>query len=305
MPEEIENVAAERTTEELDQLADGTELSRNTERPMTEADTEKASARAGQKKAEDGFEFEHGGKKVKANREQMIKWAQMGYDRPQAMQKFNAEKRAWDDEKKKWEGQWGIYRQIDDWARQNPEAWNHIQQGWQRRGTAPAVNGDAAAGSAPDAYSPKLQALEQQFSQFAPVVQKLEGYLQNVQNEAEDRELDQEVQSIREQHKDLDWTNPDENGKSLELRVLEHAQEIGTKSFKVAFRDLLHEELVNRAASQAKLAVAKGIQKNSKLGVLGESPTSRMKSPQRDIRKTSYEELEAEIKEELRQGRAS
>ena len=120
----------------------------------------------------------------------------------------------------------------------------------------------------------------------------------------QDQALDQEVQSIREKHADLDWNTLDENGKHLELRVLEHAQANGISSFKAAFRDLLHDDLISRAASQGKLAIAKGIQNRSKLGVLGESPTPQkgMPTPNRNMRTTSYEDLEADIREEIRRG---
>lgn len=296
-PDELEISPDTRTTEDLDKLADQSEIARNSERAMNAPKENKAPAAK-----EESFEFEHGGKKVKGTRDQIIKWAQMGYDRPQAMQKFNQEKQAWENQKKQWESQWEVYKQIDDFAKSNSDWWKYVESNWQNRTNFQPGQPAPGAPAHPPQIDPRLQSFERELSEIKPVVSEIKTALQTWQETREDQELDSEIQSIRGQHKDLDWESLDENGKSLETRVLEHAQQNGIRTFKTAFRDLLHDELLNRAEASAKLAVSKGIQQRTKLGVLGQSPTSKTQAPQRtkDIRKTSYEELEDEIRQELR-----
>jgi len=299
---------AERTTEELDLLADNVgKSSRNSERPMT-APPEKEKPQT-----KEEFEFEHGGKKIKGTREQLIKWAQMGYDRPQFMQKFNQEKAQLEAEKQKY----APYLQIDEFAAKNPQWWNFIQQQWNARSqfnpqtqaqTAIPSQQPGQALPANDPYAPKLQSLEQKLSQIEQFANQWQQEKILEVERAEDHKLEQEIQSIRKEYEDLDWQSLDENGKSLEFRVLEHAQANGIPRFSTAFRDLLHNDLIARAQGQAKIAVSQGIQAKTKLGVLGKSPTPKstqwMPPTNKDIRKTSYEELENEIRQELRSKRA-
>lgn len=300
MLDEKEPQLDERTNDDLDKLADDSDKATNRERPMTK------EAVKPEPKKDDGFEFTHNGKPIKANREQIIKWAQMGYDRPQFAQKLNAEKAKWEQDRQNWEKSWGPYKQIDEYAKQNQDWWNFILQQWQTRGQGnPQASAPGAAQAhqgQPDPFAPKLQALEQKLvSKFEPVL----SHFEQMKVREEDAKLEREIQSLREQHADLDWETRDENGKSLELRILEHAQAQNIPTFRAAMRDLLHDELLSRASNQAKISIAKGIQAKTKLGVLGETstPTKGMPQKNRDMRKTSYEELENDIREELRAGR--
>lgn len=299
--EEIESAVPERTNEELDKLADSSDHATNRDRAMTK-EPEKATPQ----KTEEGFEFVHNGKPIKASREQILKWAQMGYDRPQFAQKINQEKAKWEAQKAEWEKSWGVYKQIDEYAKGNQDWWNHVVQSWQTKGAIPQAGQPGMPQQTPgnDPYAPKFQALEQKLSQIEPVLSQFQKAQAEAKAREEDQKLEQEIQSIRAKHADLDWDTLDENGKSLELRILEHAQQNGIPKFTMAMRDLLHDELVAKAQSQAKLSIAKGIQAKTKLGVLGESPTPTkgMPAKNRDMRKTSYEELEADIREEIQRG---
>lgn len=296
----------ERSNEELDSLADNDVARNSPERPISEAPAQRESSPA----AREDYEFIHNGKPIKATREQILKWAQQGYDYPQKAQKLNQEKTQWDQQRQGWEKNWGVYKEIDDYAKQNKEWWDNVQQAWQTRGQNSQTqnfNPPQNSQNIPAEFQPylsKIQSLEEKLSKLEPTVSEFIQEKQSLRQKESDTKLDQEIQSIREKHKDLDWNSVDENGKSLETRVLEHAQETGIPSFRAALRDLLHDDLMSRAQAQAKQSVAKGIQSRTKLGVLGESPTSQKgrESNNRNIRNTSYEELEREIRDELKRG---
>lgn len=293
----------ERSNEELDALADQTDKARNSERPMHDEPVKETK-----KTEEEAYEFTHNGKAIKATRDQMIKWAQQGYDYPQRAQKLNQQQAQWNQEKQQWEQKWGVYRQIDDFAAKNPQWWNSVQQSWQTRGQA-AATPQAQGGTAPNTGTPdpRIQALEQRFGQLEQFAQTLTEREQAQKVKEEDTKLEQEIQSIREGHKDLDWDSLDENGKTLEMRILEHAQATGIPTFRAALRDLLHDDLLSRAQAQAKQAVAKGIQNRTKLGVLGDQSNSKFARTERNksIRDTSYEEIMAEAMAELRSGKTA
>jgi hypothetical protein len=306
----VESKPDARSNDELDSLVDAKPS--NHERPMVREPDKAAQP------IKDEYEFVHNGKSIKANRDQMIKWAQMGYDRPQFQQKINQEKLKWDQERAEFtknQQKWAPYQQIDQWAQQNPSQWQQIEQMWKQaqanpQGFSQAQHGNGQTQQVAPEFQPyisKIQSLEQQISQLVPTVQEWQQERVTNKEKEEDTKLNQEIQSIRQSHKDLDWDNLDESGKTLEMRVLEHAQETGIPTFRAALRDLLHDDLISRAQAQAKQAVSKGIQSRTRLGVLGESPTSQRGMPERtkSIKDTSYEEIEQEIRDEIRRGKAS
>lgn len=283
----------ELSDERIDELTNSSTDSNAREIPMTREEQAPSPK-------DELMEFVHNGKPIKGTREQIIKWAQQGYDYPQKTQKLLQERTAWESDKKKWEGQWGSYRQIDEWAKTNPDKWMAIQNSFQQAHSGQPV----PAANPNDPTAAMIQSLKAELGQVKGIAHTWQEQMAASKQKEEDQKLDQEVQSIQEKYKDLDWKAPDENGKSLEYKVLEHARENGIKSFNTAFKDFYHDELIARAENQAKQNVSKGIQTKTKLGILGESPTPKKSSftPAKDVKNKSYESLESEALEELRSG---
>lgn len=309
-----------RTDDELDSIADGIEQSTNRSREMEMKPSEPDKSTAAATPSKEEYEFVHNGKQVKGTRDQIIKWAQMGYDRPQVAQKWNKEKAEWEAKRQTY----SEYEKIDEFAKtpQGKEWFEHINNAWKNRGNfqpgvaqplgSPGVAGQSGAiAQIPESVQREIQTLKQTLEGIQPTLSQLMQEKQEMKNSEEDKKLESEIQSIRKSNKDLDWESLDENGESLELRVLKHADTLGfaqdkpDAAFRAAFRDLLHDQLVGKAESQGKIAVSKGIQAKTKLGVLGSQPTSsRMPaSNNKDIRKQSYEDVHREVLEELRAGK--
>ena len=251
------------------------------------------------------LEFTHNGKQVKGTLEQVLKWAQQGYDYPQKMQQFNQQTNKWNAEKGQWEQKWGQYKQIDEYAQKNPQWWNTVKQQWETRGSTTVAGATGTqATSQPNPYEQKIQSLEtklNEFGQIVPVVQQFFTERQQESMKREDQALDTEIKSIRDKYKDLDFDTLDETGKSLEYKVLEHAKNNGIKSFQTAFRDLCHDQIIAHSQQAAKVNMAAEVQKNSRLGILGKSPTPQTKSFQAptNIRKQSYENITQDALAEL------
>lgn len=237
--------------------------------------------------------FTANGKQIKASREDILKWASMGHNYPQKAQEFNKMKTDFEamqsrraeldqlDQKIK------PYREIDEFATKNPDWWQQVQQSYQQK-----LNGAET--------NPEIQAIKQEFQQFREFMQGQQSKEKNQQIQNEDTELSQEVESIRKTYSNLDFDSLDEGGKSLEMKILEHAMNGGIKSFRVAFRDYCHDQLVGKAKEEGKEAVSKQIQQRTKLGILGETskPTKGLKVAE-NVKDKSYEQLAREALDEL------
>lgn len=294
--EDVETTTPELNDEQIDQLVAETEESPNREIPMTKE--EAAPPQQDQAQTAQEYEFVHNGKTIKAPVDQILKWAQMGYNYPQKAQQLNQQLQQWEQQKQQWESQWGTYRQVDEWAKQNSDQWAKIQESIRTAQEQPQ-------GVQPnDPYQNKFKQLESKLSKTEQFIESQMLEKQQAQRVQEDQKLTQEIQSSQEQYKDLDWQSPDENGKTLEYRVLDHAYRNGIPSFDAAFKHLMHDQLVQRAQNMGKQTVAKNIQQQTRMGVLGKSPTPSKQgvSQAKDISQKSYDDLMREALDELGMG---
>jgi hypothetical protein len=241
------------------------------------------------------FEITANGQLIKAPVDKVKQWASQGYDYAQKMAAFKAEQEKFGGERNKWESQ---YKPIDEYIQKNPEWWQAVQEAYQAR---------ELAGRNPN--DPIVQALSQvksEISEIKQFKQEIAEEKAQAQRAQEDQQLTTEIQSIQEQYPDLDWKGVDESGKSLEIRVIEHAVQNGIKTFRAAFRDFNHDQLIQRAEAKGKEAINKDIQKRTKLGLLGKTPapTQQALRPE-DVRNKSYEDITQDILSTLESANAS
>lgn len=246
--------------------------------------------------------FNWNGKQIKApiTDPRVTQWASQGYDYAQRTAELKAQQEQFKTEQQKYQELVGRYREVDEYIQKDPQWWDHVQSAYQQR--------TAGAQQPVDPSNPvvqKMTALETQLSELSKFKDEVTQERLSKQREQEDQQLTQEIQSLRESHKELDWDVPDETGKTLEFRVLEHASKTGINNFRAAFRDYNHDRLLKIAEERAKEKVTKDIQKNTKLGLLGTSSApKRALSDAVDIKNKSYEQLLAEALEES-QGRGA
>lgn len=206
--------------------------------------------------------FVHKGKEVEATEEQLIKWAQQGYDYGQLMNDFKQTQSQFDEK-------YGLYQKIDEYALQNPEWWENVRSSYGKLNQDPTQQlGDQQRNDSNDPlniFKSELQELKQFKDDFIKEKEQAKA-------REEDQKLDNEINQVRQLYPDLGWNNVNNEGKTLELRVLEHAQKLGTHSFQAAFKDLMFDELLNKQTAKAKEETMKVIQRNQKIGLLGETP---------------------------------
>lgn len=239
------------------------------------------------------YSFKHGDKEVKAPIDKILHWAQMGYDYPNKAKEWNQTKAQLEayskreQELKEIEQKWAPYKQVDEYAAKNPDWWAQVQEQYKQKLAGAESN-------------PEIQALKQELAELKKFRDEYSTEKKTQQVQEEDQKLSQEVESIRKQFSNLDFDTPDESGKSLEMKVLEHAMNNDIKSFRVAFRDFYHDHLLSKAREEGKELVSKEVQKRTKLGILGESPkpTKGLRNAE-NVKDKSYEALMREALEEL------
>lgn len=250
-----------------------------------------------QTQAEPVISFDHQGKKIDLpmNDPRVKQWLSQGHDYNTHISKLKSDREAFETERKQIEALKTQYGPVDDWVKQNPDAWNKFLQQYTS-----AQNGRP---SEIDPSNPLVQyvqkleeKLEQQLGQFKPVVE----HFKTTQEQAQDKALDTEIESVRKQYPDLDLEAKDAEGRTRLYRVYEFANQNGIKNFTTAFKALNHDELVKLAMDKGKESELKARQKQTKLGLLTDksAPKRGVKSAQ-NYRDKSYDQLIQEGLDEL------
>lgn len=238
----------------------------------------------------DEYEFTWNGKQVKADRSKILQWANQGYDYAQKMAEFNKRNAEVEHIKQELRKTYEPFEQINKYAQQNPAWWNHVTQSYETR----FQNGQQQQQTQiPNELLSKLDSLEKFKSEF-------EQRVSQEQREKEDHLLAQEVESIRKQYPNIDFDTPDAEGWTLEKRVMKHAVDNGINSFRAAFRDLRHDDLVKLAQEKAKEETAKTLQTRTKQGIIGktQTPTKGLARAE-NVKSKSYDSLRDEALREL------
>lgn len=239
------------------------------------------------------IQFTSGGKKIELpmNDPRVQQWLSQGHDYSNLTAKARQEREQFENERKQIEALKNTYGPVDEWVKQNPDAWNQFLQQYQQ-----AQQGH---GSNIDPQNPLVQyvqKLEQKLGEFSPLLDAHK----TQQIEAEDKALDADIESVRQAYPDLDLDLPGDDGRTRMFKVFEHANKNGIKNFKTAFKDLYHDELVQIRVEKAKESDLKARQKQTKLGLLTDksAPPKGIKSAQ-NYKEKSYDQLMQEGLEEL------
>ena len=237
----------------------------------------------------DDWAFETGGKKIVPDSPEKLRtWASQGYNYSQRVHQLNRQTAEWQAKEKAWadeRSKLSRYAEIDQYAAQNPDWWKHVSEQYQQRG----------AFNMPPEVAPLVQRLEA----TEGVLKEWKAHQEQARAQAADQAVDEEIQSFAKAT-GYDLAAVDESGKSLELRILEHAGKIGTHSFQAAARDYLHEKLIEQAKAEARTSVAKSQEQARARGIIGQSstPTKGLGAPV-DVRGKSYNDLAREAMAEL------
>lgn len=219
---------------------------------------------------EDEYEIE-GGRKVKEPREMILKRAGLGYHAAQKLHAVNQQEQKYKqmEETNKKLARW---QEFHDYAEKNPQWWQHVEASWNGKGAA-----ENPAGQEP--LNPVISELQKRVEAYESRLSQYDKHLESQKHEVEDKHFREEITGVEKQF-GVDLWQADEQGKSLQWRVLEHMEALGldgTKKghFTAAFKDYYFDNLVGREKESAKEAHAKQQAELKKAGILGVSRTPK------------------------------
>lgn len=259
----------EETEENLDQLIE--DNSSVNEAPQMEAAPVKPPVI-------DEYEIVVDGKPIKANLDKLKQWASMGHGAPTKIGQLNTKIK----ELEPFQSKFKQYEEIDNYAKTNPDWWKHIETSWQSK------NQQVSQTSTPE-VDPVIKKELDEFKKFKDEITNEKAA---TKIKSDDDALNAEIKSIETNYPDLDFVTPDETGKSLQTKILEHAEKEGISNYRAAFRDYFHENLVKSAHEKGKESVLKDRQKKTKLGLISEG-NSQQKGlrPTVNLKSKSYDDL--------------
>lgn len=269
--------------------------------PAPETAPEPASESAPEPTAEEKARYSYKalGKDVEEDIDTILQRASMGYDYAQKMDTFKKEKAEWEQKYQQAQEMEQKWKHLDDYARENPEWHEHVQQNYNNRFQQQQPD------SAVDQANPAMQEisrLREKLGEFESFKQEMLNLQQKQQQSQEDQMLAGEIKSIQEKYPNIDFSATDPmTGKSLEFQVLEHANQTGITNFRAAFRDFYHDRLVEMARSEAKDKLANSVKESNKSGLLGktQAPTQGLQDAG-NVSGKSYEALMEEALAELK-----
>ncbi len=278
-----EEINVDELMEQIEAPSEGFPM---TGEPVAPATTQAAPTWNGQE-----WEFESRGRKVAPDsRDTALQWMAKGHDYTRVVGEWNQKERDYQRQIQERDQKYGRFKEVDEYVQKDPEWWKFVEQQWQNRETRQ--------------LDPSLQPV------IGPLMEKigsLESFVQSQQQQAaiqeqerQDSKLNEEIESTRKSHPTIDLNAIDDSGQTLEYRVLAHAQQIGTNSFRAAFRDYLHDQLVELSKSKALETTAKETAVRAKRGLLGTTPTPTKQITQlQNSRSKSWEDVGREALAEL------
>ncbi len=254
------------------------------------------------------WEFDYNGKRVAPeSREKAMTWLNQGYNNSQRMFELNKARSEFEKQRTEHEAKYkgyDRYAEIDAYAVKNKDWWDHVNKSWETRGQQQQQQ------QIPGEFNAVLAPLQQQLAELKTWQQNQLASAEKAQAEQaqakalEDQEryekaLSDQIDSIRTAHANIDFDSVDDSGKTLELRVIDHCQKIGTTSFRAGFRDYYHEKLVESGKAANLSAQARGANDRAKRGVLSESSTPRRANGTFDHRGLNHDQINDRIKQEF------
>ena len=232
--------------------------------------------------AEQEFEYTALGDTRKEPLSLILKRAPQGYDYAQKMESYKQQQAELERIRQEAEARHSKYAHIDEYAAQNPEWYDHWSQAYEQR---------QAGLNQSEQPSVDLSPIKQEIDALKNDFMGVKEFVTKQQQSVEDSKYWDEIKAIQKDFPEVDMNQADEQGKTLEYKVLEHAKENGIGSFRVAFRDFYHDQLKSRMYEQAKQDMLKKDKELRKQGVVGVSNTPMLNTNMPDLRKMSDDEI--------------
>lgn len=220
------------------------------------------------------------------------KWLGFGKHYSQRAAELNQQMKEAQALKEQYQG-YDQYKPVAEFVNNDPQGaawWDHVQKQWESRHT---FNQPEELKETLNPLHSKIQSLESELSD-------LRQFKDSFTQKEQDQQLDAEISQVKEKFGNVDFSSVDDSGLTLEQRVINYGVKQNLPSFRSAFLDYYHDDLmkINQAGQAENQAKAK--QAKAKEGILGQSPTPKTQlSKPENLRSKSYEDLHEEVLAEL------
>ena len=212
------------------------------------------------------------GKEISEPIETVLKRASQGYNYAQRMAEIKAQEAQWQKQLEESKSLADKYREIDEYARQNPDWFNHWNNAYQNRSQG-FSNSPEQTGFDPNQITGLI---EQKLQPHLGTLQEMQERLNREKVEQENKLLDSQVQKTKQKYADVDFSASDpESGKTLEFKVYELMAQKGYDDFETAYKVLDHDNIVARQIEKAKADLVKAEQQKRKQGIVAEKSAKK------------------------------
>ena len=216
-------------------------------------------------------------------------YAQQAYDYNEKMRDYHSRQLELEKRSKELE-HLKQYSEVDVWAKEHPELFDQILNGYRTQSTQ--VENDP--------IKSKLSEIEKTVQSVNEFVKKQQELEKQQQIQKEDEALNQNITEVREEFPHFDWNSHDQTGLSLEDKVIQHAATNSIGSFRAAFLDLHYKDLMKKSETNGKEQAAESLQKTTKLGLGKLTPQPRKQIARAtNVREQSYHDITQEALREL------
>lgn len=250
--------------------------------------------------------IKHNGQVVKAPLEKVLNAFRERSHLDDKFKQFNTQKEQFDQERQKF-GEFqelhNKYGEIQKWSEENPEKWNALWDLYQKRDTAllGAEQGNEGA------VSPQVQQLlENMQEQIRVLSQDRDARIQSEEERAiqEDvKAVEAEIANFRDtfgKKYGINLDEADENGITLQSRILQFGLDKGYQDFETAATMFLRDTLLDTAQQVARNEAVKSVQQQRKSGILSRSDTPFSGETSIDPTKLSEEKRDQMALEEFK-----
>jgi hypothetical protein len=234
-------------------------LNTGNDAPLAETATEGAPWWSDKLKENVEYQIE-GGKKVSEPFEMILKRAGLGYHYAQRAHGLNQQEEKYKTLEQQ-NQQLARWQQYDEYARQNPDWAKYVEENWNNRQNLVQSNQN----------NPQISALQQELMELKKFRDEFQTERQKERESHTDQRVSKEIDTVAKQY-GVDLSQTDEQGLSLEWRVLDHAKKMGLDGnkpgfFNMAFRDYYFDNLVGQQKEKAVEQVAKNQVELKKAGI--------------------------------------
>lgn len=188
------------------------------------------------------------------DKDHLIALAQKGHAFETNQEQLNRQLREIEEHKQKYDP----YKQLDEFASQNPQFWNKVQE----------LYGQFQNGNLQQDQTNQIDIT--QHPAFKELQKKNEEIARRMEEDdirKADEEIDRQLNSLMDKHKQYDWKT-DEGYGNLGVRVMRHALEKGYPDIESAFNNLMGDDMRIRAEMESKKKAAEEQKKSNKAGIV-------------------------------------